>query len=198
MSDNPLNAPARPTSERAGVQVRHLLIPALVWLGIAVYSVAAAAPATVIGLPGLAASRTDIAQVLPQGWAFFTKSQRDPMVDFYTIEDGEPKRQMLLPSSRWENAFGASRRGRSEGVEVALLSHAVTPSEWRQCASSQLRACLLEHQGGPAKSITNATPAARLCGAGFLVETEPVAWSYRNLTEDTVRANSVAVVEVTC
>lgn len=140
--------------------------------------------------------------VLPEGWAFFSKSQRDPLVTpFIKDESGVLVSVSKFPSTQAEYLWGVSRNARAQGVEIGYLASQVPASEWHKCESRQAAECIEELDSRPGFNptrVNNPSPLNPTCGDVYLIENEPVAWSYRNLTEQKTVPVRSAHITVHC
>lgn len=133
--------------------------------------------------------------LVPQGWAFFTKSPEGiTLVPYKTTAAGSWVRADSLPQSNAANLFGLSRDQRAQSTELAIVAAAVpkfTPCE------DYLTTCLEE----PIKNVItlkNETNTAHFCGSYRIVQQEPVKWAYRSAVPDPVRVARYADVKVEC
>lgn len=179
------------------ITVKHVLPASVVAVTAFTYSLLAAFPPGAIQPPGLKEYRPAILTIAPQGWAFFTKSPRDPRVEPFKIE-----RDGAIPISAWPAGqdrylFGISREGRSQGLETGILSQGPAAEEWHECLSNQPVECAREDT---AKAIATVNEARRpsICGDIVLVEMEHVSWAYRNMTKQTSKALKSAHLKVAC
>jgi antimicrobial peptide system SdpA family protein len=138
--------------------------------------------------------RFDLQVLVPQGWAFFTRSPQEKTVVPYKRVDNRWARADSLPQSRSENLFGLSRHQRTQGTELGFLASLV-PS-YADC-QGYLTECLAEPTASVWK-IANPTNTRHFCGAIRIVQQEPVKFAYRNSTPEQVRVESFADLEVTC
>lgn len=61
-----------------------------------------------------------VATLLPQGWAFFTRSPREPQIYLFEEIDGKVVKKSY-PNASMESAFGFTRKVRSKGIELGHL-----------------------------------------------------------------------------
>nr|WBO78927.1 SdpA family antimicrobial peptide system protein [Streptomyces sp. SBE_14.2] len=170
---------------------------AVTWIVVSLYVAQSFLPHNVISLPGQNAARKAATVVTPQGWAFFTKSAKDPQYAPYRMTDGQWHSAALTPHSRPSNIFGLDRAPRSQGIETALLLHQESVW-WTPCADTgSVMDCLAR---GAAKAVrtTNPSPAPSLCGRAAVVEMKPVPWAWRHLSPERHTPERVAVWEVSC
>lgn len=140
-------------------------------------------------LNGLATS------MIPQGWAFFTKTSQDPVITPYNLS-GESV--SLLPTSRYTNGFGINRKGRAQGVELGLLQQDITDADWEDCTEVSDKDCIRKLNEAPLRSIENPSQSPSLCGDVFFLKSIPHAYAYRSLTEGDRRLIGGAGAHVRC
>ncbi|WP_353945227.1 SdpA family antimicrobial peptide system protein [Streptomyces sp. HUAS MG91] len=176
---------------------RWIGIVTAVWAVAALYVAQAFLPPNVIKLPGQKPFRQVALVVAPQGWAFFTKSPREPVhVPYRQRADGSWADARISPHAKPSNAFGLDRASRSQGIEGALLVHK-DGIHWNDCSDpSSPEECL---KGARLSApITNPSPSPSLCGRAALVEVKPVPFAWRDLMEGTHSVERAAVWDVTC
>lgn len=171
---------------------------AALWGVLGVISVMAALPDAAASPPGMATSRQTISRVWPQGWGFFTKSPRTPANVAYKIAgDGMPKNALIDPNATPSNLFGASRRARAQGPEIASLLHSIPESAWKECGAYVVADCRVgEFKAAP--QVANGSPIPTLCGQIILTSEEPVPWAWRSIAKHQYRITKAAAVNVQC
>ncbi|MBH1938632.1 SdpA family antimicrobial peptide system protein [Streptomyces sp. AV19] len=169
----------------------------VIWVAVCLYIAQSFLPHNVISLPGQGGIRKVATVAAPQGWAFFTKSGKDPQYAPYRMTGGRWHSAALGPHSKPSNFFGFDRKSRSQGVEIALLLHQKNV-RWTSCEGAQsVRSCLA-HAKAPTTATTNPSPAPTLCGLAAAVEVQPVPWAWRHLSSERHTPERVAVWSVTC
>lgn len=133
--------------------------------------------------------------VFPQGWAFFTRSPREP-------ED----RVFQLQNQRWislevRNAeprllFGLVKQTRIMGMELGALLSAVPPQRWIDCAPAQAN-CWRSVRVSPTRLI-NRMPAQSLCGHLLVQRRAPIPWAWLKNRERVRMPASFTEMDVTC
>lgn len=192
-------APACPPSTTPHVSFRHLLAPAVMLLVLGAYSISSSIPSTILTLPFFDEVKPNAVSTMPQGWAFFSKSPRDPSVAPYREDaNGSFTSLSKLPTTRVENLFGVSREGRAQGVEVALISGGSGAGNWMDCSSPVLQECAELVHDTPSSVVTNTVASPTLCGDVVLVQTTPVPWSFRHQTPLREKADKVIKLRVDC
>ncbi|MDN3478152.1 SdpA family antimicrobial peptide system protein [Curtobacterium sp. APC 4022] len=133
--------------------------------------------------------------LVPQGWAFFTKSPEGvTLVPYEKSPTGVWERADSLPQSNAANGFGLSRNQRAQSTELAIIAAAVP--RFTAC-QDYLTACL-DTSGGKLVTVTNETNTHHFCGSFRIVQQEPVKWAYRGSVPESVRVARYADVEVEC
>ncbi|MFJ6721675.1 SdpA family antimicrobial peptide system protein [Streptomyces sp. NPDC091259] len=180
----------------ASVSFKSVVFTCVVWSLIVLYAVQEQVPKNVITLPAQSKMKHTVVNVAPQGWAFFTKSPRDPEVTPYEKTPDGWRELSLTPHASPHNAFGLNRRSRAQGVEIAMLLSAAQQSDWHECTDSR-DACL--SQAGPAaRTVENHSPDATLCGTVGLLQERPTPYAWRDLVPESHSTERVMVLEVTC
>ncbi|MFD9436147.1 SdpA family antimicrobial peptide system protein [Streptomyces sp. NPDC060002] len=167
-----------------------------VWAVVIAYVAQEQLPKNVLSLPGQTKARHTVANMAPQGWAFFTKSPRDAEIVPYKKSASGWKQASLTPHSSPHNAFGLDRRSRAQGVEIALLLSAAQKDDWHACTSSRPQ-CLAGY-GAPGRHLRNRSPEPTLCGTVGLLQEKPTPWAWRDLVPEAHTLERVMVLEVTC
>ncbi|MFJ3385343.1 MULTISPECIES: SdpA family antimicrobial peptide system protein [unclassified Curtobacterium] len=133
--------------------------------------------------------------LVPQGWAFFTKSPEGITLVPYVKTGGAGwKRADSLPQSSAANGFGLSRNQRAQSTELAIIAAAVP--KFTSC-EDYLTACLRE-RAGETVTVQNQTNTQHFCGVFRIVQQEPVKWAYRDAVPESVRVARFADVKVEC
>ncbi|SNX62861.1 antimicrobial peptide system SdpA family protein [Streptomyces sp. TLI_55] len=188
-------------SHRPGhsVAVPHAWVAAItvVWVIVCLYVAQSFLPHNAISLPGQGSTKKVATVVAPQGWAFFTKSAKDPQYAPYRMTGGGWHSAALTPHSRPSNVFGLDRASRSQGIEVALLLHQKNV-RWTSCEETTSVMACLEHAAPRATATTNPSPAPTLCGRAAVAEMRPVPWAWRDLSPERHTPERVAVWDVRC
>ena len=136
--------------------------------------------------------------VLPEGWAFFSRSarQNDP-VAYRRAVDGTWSLVQQLPRAHLQYALGLDRRPRTLGVEIALLMGKAQQAARAECRTPP-ELCL---ESTPvAAEVENPSPRPQLCGEVGIALTQPVpwAWSQSNRDQPIHMPAKLLRLEVTC
>lgn len=171
---------------------RQLLVTAGVVLVAAVYVLHAALPAVSFGLPF--DNRQTVRTLVPEGWAFFTRSPRTPEPAAYGAGPDGTWRQLTGGSrSGPRDAFGLNRRARSQGTELGIVMSQVPKEHWSSCERAPTD-CLSGVT--PRLTVTNYSTHHTLCGDVGLALREVRPWAWRDLPGG--MPAKVARVVVTC
>jgi antimicrobial peptide system SdpA family protein len=137
-------------------------------------------------------STNKIKAVYYQGWGFFSKSTRDPMLNAIPLENEE---SLSWPNNRVKNLFGVSRLGRSQGIEFGSIIAQVQPSEYTECKQN-VKDCFDEIE--VTKIIENPNKNPRICGLWGVSNTEPVPWAWGKSKNKVVMPSKIAKVKIIC
>lgn len=136
-------------------------------------------------------------QVAPQGWAFFTRSPREPRVLAWGKGSAGWTPVTQGPHSEARNAFGFNRASRAQGVETGVLLEQVPNEAWRDCPDGNVGVCLARLT--PRIKTRNPGPTTTLCGEVTLVQQEPLPWAWFDPdAETTPMPAQVLPLDVTC
>jgi antimicrobial peptide system SdpA family protein len=174
---------------------RTVVAIAAFWALFGFYIVHAQLPSNTLELPGQETLRIQIQQVLPQGWAFFTKSPRDPQMVAWRLGDtGDWESSLYAPHAEPRNVFGLNRRSRAQPVEMALLVNSVPADKWQDCEHGDIPVCLAETTPVP---IDNPSPEPLFCGRVGISRQPPVPWAWSG-SDDVRMPATVLQLEVRC
>jgi len=131
--------------------------------------------------------RRDVREVtagfLPQGWAFFTKSPRDPEIFAYRFDSDTRMTEQSLTSRSVEpeNLFGLDREARVRGSLISIIGRESADLAWRTCAAAKYESCLRELETVDVPMWRGQLPIDDYCDSTvLLVRTEPQIWAYVN------------------
>lgn len=174
-------------------------VPLIAFIVLGYFSILSGIDTTVVTPGNFSNDRVVWTRLMPQGWAFFSKSPRDPLIGPYTLsKTGDVVSQSMLPSTQAKYLWGMSRNARAQGVEVAYYAADLQSGDWADCKSPIIDECVRQGKSLKAKPVKNPAPSPSVCGTSYLVESEPMPWSYRHLTEERFKALKIAKVKVQC
>ncbi|NMO15877.1 SdpA family antimicrobial peptide system protein [Pyxidicoccus fallax] len=167
---------------------------------LATYSIHSRLPFNTVRLPGERSHLSgpfSIQFVLPQGWKFFTKSPREPELALYRrLDSGTWEHVNPLPVSDSSGFFRLDRTARAQGVEMALLTHAIPAFDWKARCRRSDEDCLGDTV--PVRTVRNLTPTPTLCGTIGFVAREPLPWAWASHRDTTRMPASSLVLRVQC
>jgi antimicrobial peptide system SdpA family protein len=182
-------------SSAASEQVRlgrRILTAFLAAATAAAYALFAALPAAPFRLPFV--DREQVHAVLPEGWAFFTRSPREPELTSYRLHpDGTWHLATQRSSMSFASALGLNRRDRAQGTELAGIVNPLAAADWTGCDQAPT-ACLAEV--AVARTLPNRSNHPTLCGDVGLVVQDVLPWAWYGLP--TVMHSQVSRVTVSC
>ncbi|MEV0828180.1 SdpA family antimicrobial peptide system protein [Nonomuraea rubra] len=137
--------------------------------------------------------------LMPQGWAFFTKSPRG-----YTFKVMGLRDRTHVQISRKSQAdavwlFGANRMMRSEEYEIASMVKDSSSAGWTPCRVDDAEGCLVgidRDDFAQAATIVNRVEAPRFCGSVTLLRKKPVPWAWAGKRE--AMPQEYRIVNVRC
>lgn len=122
----------------------------------------------------------------------------DNELTVYSVSGSEITSASRFPNSRASNLFGLDRDQRAQGPEIAALANSVPFEDWSTCDPLFVDACLSDEAVSEPVKLSNTSPYVTLCGDVLIVETSPIAYSYRELF-DGYRFDERAVrLEISC
>lgn len=142
-------------------------------------------------------TKSKIQQTVPQGWAFFTRSAREPLtVPFNTQGYSLSK----LPTAGKNNLFGLNREGRSQGLEIGAVLNSAGQDNFQDCASPTVQDCISSAKKTEPNpiSVQNIVTYPSLCGELFLLSVVPAPYEYRNLLNEHLVAEKWLFMDVKC
>lgn len=187
---------ARPAEERRRILGRMALALCAFWGAVAVLVVEPQLPDNALDVPGAAAVEPHLRAVTPQGWAFFTRSPREPKLTAWRHDGGAWEPALLGPHAEPRNAFGFDRASRAQPVEAAILNNRVPEKAWIDCGRADLPRCL--ERPGAVTRVGSTGPSPTLCGRVALVVREPWPWAWARGAPDGEMPARTARLEVEC
>lgn len=168
------------------------------WSILALYAVHSRLPASTFELPFESKLRPLLVAAAPEGWAFFTLSPREPRVlPFAKGSDGVWRSAGMGPHSEARNLFGLNRVSRTQGVEMALLTGALSDGDWATCTEDDTLPECFERLA-PLPSFANESPDPSLCGSIAIVHQEPLPWAWSANADPETMPSRIVRLEVTC
>jgi len=141
------------------------------------------------------AGKQRVVAVTPQGWAFFTKSPRDPEDQWLVLAGGKWQRAAPLQSDP-RNLFGLRKGRRAREIERGALLMKVKADAWTDCPQG-LSACV---KAGRVRAVevVNPSPYFRVCGRMLVVRQPPVPWAWSKSLSSVEMASRAVLLDVRC
>lgn len=136
-----------------------------------------------------------VAELLPQGWAFFTRDPREPYVSLYQQQEQKWEQFNSTTVAGSEHLFGLDRSARTENYEIDVITSAIPPEEWAGCEEEPITYCLPESPV-PSMSVQAHGEGLRFCGVIAVTTQEPVPWAWADLIGQ--MPGDYAIVNVEC
>jgi antimicrobial peptide system SdpA family protein len=131
--------------------------------------------------------------VVPEGWAFFTRSPRLPTPVAYEHQPNGGWRSLAAaPLARPSDGMGLNREGRARSTELAVLIDQMPRTAWHECKQDPL-VCLSTTQ--LTATVVNAGNRT-ICGDIGIVVQDVLPWAFRN--SSTIMPSKVTRIRVTC
>jgi antimicrobial peptide system SdpA family protein len=140
------------------------------------------------------ALRLSFVQILPEGWAFFTKSQRDPYFELYRYDGRTLVQAFDGPQSEPRNLLGIRRLPRAEGIEAGFIETALGDKHMATCSDS-VEACVASLHS--VFKMRSSSPHPILCGDFVFITEKPVPFEWAHFAHVTMPL-SLAKVHVAC
>lgn len=139
-----------------------------------------------------------VKSTFPQGWGFFTKSGRDPIIVPYQVEEkGNVTPLSTSPVGQLKYGAGLSRLGRAQGIELGMLLKPLD-GNWSKCETRDANSCLDSAGKDSVVEIKNISPLPSVCGKVIFIETEPIPFHFRNIVSYSRVGNRYVVANVSC
>jgi sporulation delaying protein A len=131
----------------------------------------------------------------PEGWAFFTRSPREP-ADVVYSEAGGRLTRLSFPNTSGRNLFGLSRSARAFDAELTALLAPVLTSTWRDCEGDPA-GCASRLAPRPLE-LVNWSTTRYICGDVVVVRSAPVPWAWRRSRDRVHMDSKVLRLRVDC
>lgn len=141
-------------------------------------------------------SQMKLTGILPQGWAFFTKSPREPNFIFYKVRNNKLELQGINNFS-FTNWLGFSRKARIIGAEGGAIVSQALEYEWQKIKidiNKQMICCDTTEQ----IKILNQKPSSRFfCGEYIIQKNTTVPWAWSK-SDNVIMPSEYIKVNVLC
>ena len=165
----------------------------LCWAVVIWFSLIANTHAPLFNLP--VKNSAYISTFMPQGWAFFTRSPREPQLYVYRIENNHISKVDIYNASV-ASLFGMRRTMLASRVEVGALISTVNKKEWKSYNKELSDSCLFDSI--PVKIVENKTQAKSFCGEYLFQYQEPLPWAWNNVKRKVVLPSLLIRLKISC
>ena len=135
-------------------------------------------------------------QILPQGWAFFTKDAREAQIQLFE-QRGEKWVRVDHHHAHYSHFFGVRRATTQKLIELAKLYQDIPPSAFVDCESNiQLERVHCE----PDTTITLKNPfdQAFMCGEYLMVCQEIIPWAWSQSMQEIDMPSKAIKIKLLC
>lgn len=166
-----------------------LLFLVLIWSTLFFYSIHRMLPSNPLKIPFEDQLQTD--KWFPQRWEFYS---RDARSDLFLAYNKDGSLAANWPNSSVKNVFGIYRYGRSQGVELGLLSQIVPEESYIECESGYANCTesLTSHK------VVNPLEYPTICGQVDIVLEEPIPWAWSKNKDMINMPSKIARLDISC
>lgn len=160
------------------------------WVALILFIARAFLPSPLpVGFP----NTRNIFMLFPEGWGYFTRNPREPVLQLYSLKGKhEP---VLAPNFSRRSLFGLRRDGRKLGSEVDLVISQVPTSAWSTTKEAPaFEACSRDSLVVIHDTITRPT----LCGDYLIQIQDRLPWAWARSRGSLIMPSKVARVHVEC
>jgi antimicrobial peptide system SdpA family protein len=136
-----------------------------------------------------------VKSLVPEGWAFFTRSPREERLDIYYLKRDGWVPNPLAPRGAPANMFGLMRKLRAQSVELAILLSQVRQEQWIELNKGFASANI---NSSASLRVINPSPFPVMEGTIAVVKHKPVPWSYAALITTDLLPCQYVVLTVAC
>ena len=173
-----------------------VLMLAITWSVLILYSVHIELPVNALDLPFESTIKPNLQAVIPEGWGFFTRDPREARLLPFLRDAGGWRSASEGPNGEAWNAFGMNRAARAQGVEMGLLEFAIPTDTWKDC-NEEIANCL--DKTPTSMHLSNPTPHPTMCGEVGFAHRDTVPWAWAASTPDeSSMPSKVVKVNVKC
>lgn len=135
-----------------------------------------------------------LSTLIYQGWGFFSKDPRDPMLNAISLED---ENEIMWPHNRAKNFFGLKRTGRKQGIELGAFVSNIPEDDFQECRGD-LKKCADNIKDEDIIIVENENPRPDLCGIWAVAYEEHLPWSWGKSKDEVEMPSRVVKVEILC
>lgn len=182
------------SAEHSVAKVTGVIFSAITICFFALNCLALIAPPTTISWS--ARRRTTALSLVPEGWAFFTRSAREETVIPLHPDKGN-FRPLIFPNAGLKSSLGFSREARIIGLELGSIVSGIPTSAWDE---GRLSTRKLDYERlRPTPLIReNRAKHPRLCGSVLLERRSPPPFAWSSIRSTLDIPTSRILLEITC
>lgn len=136
--------------------------------------------------------KTKLNTIFPEGWSFFTRNPREPLLESFNIVDNNLV-PIPLSNSSSENFFGFSRKSRVKGFEASMIVSDIPSNIWKEDTG-------IDYKKHINDSVINIKPKQSNTyfkkGVYLFVLKKPIPWAWAGKNQEKYAPYSVAKVKV--
>ncbi|KOP37674.1 SdpA family antimicrobial peptide system protein [Flavobacterium sp. WLB] len=131
-------------------------------------------------------------KISPQGWGFFTKNPRDPILSIYKIKNGELL-EIDISNQSLKNSCGFSRSARMIGYEMSKVAEKIRIKDWKQ----NLNGNMSDHLNDSVISIDSKHQFRHLTKGEYLLKLySPIPYAWAKFDQEKYNRFSVVKVNI--
>lgn len=115
-----------------------------------------------------------VASLIPQGWAFFTKDPQEAELVTYRASAEDQYRPVMVRNERSWMTFNFSRYGRFQAREYGFIAESIPKDLWIEC-KKDFEKCVKESK---TYQYHNRTVIRSFCGSYLFSMEPPVPWAW--------------------
>lgn len=137
-------------------------------------------------------TKTQLNTFFPEGWSFFTRNPREPLLEAYKIENNKI---IIIPlsNSSFENFFGFSRKSRVKGFEASVIVSDIPSTVWKEDKGTDYAKHINDNIVNVKLKNTNQYFKK---GKYMFVLRKPIPWAWAGKNQDKFSPYSVIISNV--
>lgn len=134
--------------------------------------------ANILGVPPDIENK--VVKVLAQGWGFFSKDPREPMLYAYPLSGNEYD-ELQWPNNSIKNLIGLNRFGRAQGIELGSIITEIPGDGFKECEKNYQNCIDKEND---IIEVNNIYENPTICGEWGIVLLEPIPWAWADVVDE--------------
>lgn len=137
--------------------------------------------------------------ISPQGWGFFTRNPREPLVDFYRVDINNLNlNKVTIKNASIENQWGFSRMMRVSSSEIGYIKDQIPEHEWMSVTEFNREYINVLLSNSYPYKINNDFTWPIFCGMFLMTKTDRIPWAWSKHRGSIKMPKRIALVEVIC